>query len=304
MTGNYFKYLYLLLLLILCACGDAPEKKFALVPINVHAGKVVRRDIKEYITFNGVLQYQKKENIRSGVTGYIEALPFEIGSHIRAGQTFATVRTKEQEALQEVAKIDSSLARFSKPIRILSNASGVLTQLNVVVNDYIVEGEILATIAQPQSLVVSVNVPYEYRNTVKPGTGCEIILQDNTILQARLTGVLPVIDPLVQSQNFLIALPGHEELPENLNVQVRTILSASREALCIPKKALQSNELLTDFWVMKVLGDTLALKTPVHPLIQSDSLVEVSSEYLSTDDVVVTEGGYQMHDSTVVSIRP
>ena len=303
MTGSKLKFPSLFLLAMICACGEVPEKKPNPVPIDVKAATVFRGEIREYITFNGVLQYQKKENIRSSVTGYVATLPNEIGSRIRAGQVFATVRTKEQEALQEVAKIDSSLSRFSQPIRILSNASGVLTSLNIVVNDYVAEGDILATIVQPQSLVVSVNVPYEYGKAVKIGTRCEIILKDGTKLEAAVTGVLPVIDPAAQSQNYLIALPRHEELPENLNVQVKTILNESRDALCIPKNALQSNELLTDFWVMKVIHHTLAIKTPVRPMIQSDSLVGIKSEYLKPNDVVVTEGSYQMHDSSFVRIR-
>jgi multidrug efflux pump subunit AcrA (membrane-fusion protein) len=304
MARRIIKLLFVLTLAGLYSCRDVPEKAIAVVPINVKAATVIKKDIKEYIVFNGVLQYQKKENIRANVTGYISALSLEIGSRIRAGQTFATVRTKEQEALQEVAEIDSSLARFSEPIHIQSNASGILTKLNVVVNDYVAEGDILATISQPQSLVVRVNVPYEYEDALRLGTKCEIILQNKKTLEAAVSGILPVIDPVAQSQNYLIALPGHEDLPENLNVQVRTVLRSSKDALCVSQNALQSNELLTDFWVMKVVDDTLAVKLRVRPGIQSDSLVEVVTGEIQQNDIVVTEGSYQMHDSTVVSIRP
>lgn len=303
MAGRIIKLLFILLLTGFYSCRDVAEKSFAVVPINVKVATVIQKDIKEYITFNGVLQYQKKENIRTNVTGYISALPLEIGSRIRAGQIFATVRTKEQEALQEIAKLDSSLARFSEPIHILSNASGILTELKVVVNDYVAEGDILGTISQPQSLVVRVNVPYEYEDALRLGSKCEIILQNKKTLEAAVSGILPVIDPVAQSQNYLIALPGHEELPENLNVQIRTVLRSSEDALCVPQNALQSNELLTDFWVMKVVDDTLAVKLKVQPKIQNDTLVEVVSGEIQQNDVVVTEGSYQMHDSTIVNIR-
>jgi hypothetical protein len=60
---------------------------------------------------------------------------------------------------------------------------------------------------------------------------------------------------------------------------------------------------MTDFWVMKIINYTLAIKTPVKPLLRNDSLVEVESNSLKLNDWVVTEGSYQMQDSTLVSIQ-
>ena len=111
-----------------------------------------------------------------------------------------------------------------------------------------------------------------------------------------------MIDPVAQSQNFLIVLPD-EDLPENLNVRVRTIYKEKKNALSIPHEALQTNELLTDFWVMKVVNDTLAIKQKVTPLLRNDSLVQIQSANLLLNDIVVTEGSYQMQDSTRVSIQ-
>jgi len=60
---------------------------------------------------------------------------------------------------------------------------------------------------------------------------------------------------------------------------------------------------LTDFWVMKVLGDTLAVRQDVETGLKNDSLIEVMSKNLGIHDKVVTEGSYQMQDSTKVSIE-
>tara|TARA_R110002049_G_scaffold290785_1_gene474387 strand:- start:3105 stop:3338 length:234 start_codon:yes stop_codon:yes gene_type:complete len=74
-------------------------------------------------------------------------------------------------------------------------------------------------------------------------------------------------------------------------------------ALSIPKTALQTNELLTEFWVMKVTNDSLALKQSVVPLLKNDFLVQVKSEGLKVNDLVITQGAYQMQDSTIVSAK-
>ncbi len=278
------------------------ESSAEQAPVEVKTAIVGQSNIREYLTFNGVTQFQKKENIRSNITGYISKMPFEVGDRVSRGQAFAYIRTKEQDALKEAVKIDSTLSKFIHPQRINSNASGTITMLNFFTNDYIAEGDTLATIAHPESLVVQVNVPFQYKNEVGIGTKCEIILPSNDTLYASISGALPKIDIASQSQTFLISLPG-EKLPENLSVQIRTIYKEALQVKSIPKVALQSNELLTDFWVMKIYNDTLAIKETVIPLLRNDSVVEISSEKIKLNDRVVTEGSYQMQDSTRINIH-
>ncbi|MAZ28504.1 MAG: hypothetical protein CL868_15690 [Cytophagaceae bacterium] len=304
MKNQYIIYLATLLLAInFFACKkkvEAVSEKKA--PINVTVVAVEQNDIKEYLTFNGVTQYQKKENIRSNVTGYISWMKYKIGDNIRNGQTFASVRTKEQDALKEAVKIDSSLSKFVSPITIRSNASGVFTVLNITTNDYVAEGDVLATVVQPKSLVIQVNLPYEYEDAIQIGSSCEIILQNGEVISAKVTGKLPTIDPVAQSQIFLIALPD-ANLPESLNVQVRTIYKEDTTAMTIPKTALQTNELLSDYWVLKIVNDSMALREKVVPLLKNDSLIQIKSETLKVNDLVITKGGYQMQDSTIVSFK-
>ena len=293
-----------LFLAIFSGCGNKTETttETKKAPIEVSVERVTQQDIKEYLTLNSITKYQQRENIRANVTGYISQMNFKIGDRINRNQVFAYVRTKEQDALAEAIKVDSSLAKFAHPISIKSNAAGVISVLNVFKNDYVAEGDSLATIVQPQSLVIQVNVPFEYQNQVTVGTECEILLQNDETINAKITGKLPTINPVAQSQTFLIALP-EANLPENLNVQVKIISKEAKNALGIPKTALQTNELLTKYWVMKVVNDSLAIRQPVKPLLQTDSLVQIESSALNLNDRVVTEGSYQMQDSTLISFR-
>jgi multidrug efflux pump subunit AcrA (membrane-fusion protein) len=304
MNKHYFKHIAIILFVTnFAACNKnnrtVSDKK---APISVNVVAVQQNDIKEYLTFNGVTQYQKKENIRSNVTGYISWMKYKIGDDIRNGQSFASVRTKEQDALKEAVKIDSSLGKFISPITIRSNATGIINTLNITTNDYVAEGDILATVVQPKSLTVLVNVPYEYEDFVDEGTNCEILLQNEESITAKITGKLPTIDALAQSQSFLIALPD-VDLPENLNVQVKTIYREDTTAITIPKTALQTNELLTDYWVMKVFNDSIAIRQKVVPQLKNDSLVQIQSNTLKIGDLVISDGAYQMQDSTIVSFK-
>ena len=73
--------------------------------------------------------------------------------------------------------------------------------------------------------------------------------------------------------------------------------------MTIPKKALQTNELLTEYWIFKVEKDSIAVKQNVTPLLENDSIIQISGSGIKLNDRIVLEGGYQMQDSTIISIR-
>lgn len=289
-------------LMFFSACKKETAPKKSHKPIGVQVSKVTQEDFKTYQIFNGVTRYQKQENIKSKVTGYVSYLPYEKGDRLKKGQVFATVRTKEQDALREASKIDSTLAKFSKPLVIHANANGILTAVNVNPNDYVSEGEVMATLAQTSTLIVQVNIPFEFSQKIHVGTVCQLLLPNRPILEAKITSTLPQIDPSTQTQGFLIALP-QTELPTNLNLRVKILSKETKNALVIPAKALQTNALLTKYWVMRIKEDTLALKTPLKLIKQNDSLVQIDSTQLKIGDRIITEGAYQMPDSTAVKIQ-
>ena len=291
----------LLLFITSCKKNETAQDN-SKASVEVTTTLITEGDVQQYLTFNGVAIYQRKENIRSNVTGYISRMNLKIGDKISTGQIFATVRTKEQDALKAAVKIDSSLRKFINPIGIKSNASGVISVLSITQNDYVAEGDILATVVQPNSLVVQVNVPYEYNNVVAIGSDCEIILQNGDKIMGKISGYLPSIDAVAQSQIFLISLP-QGNLPENLNVQIRILYKEAKKVMTIPKTALQTNELLTEYWVFKVSKDSLAIKQNVIPLLENDSIIQIQGQGVKVNDRIVLEGGYQMQDSTKISIR-
>lgn len=282
--------------------NNSEETTEVSIPTKVKTAHVTKQEIKEHLTFNGVIKYQQREDIRANVTGYISWMPFKIGDKIKKGQAFATIRTKEQDALNDAVKIDSTLAKFTKPLQLVSNAGGILSNLKIVTNDYVSEGDVLATVSQPKTLVVQVSVPFEVSGKVKIGTPCTVIIKGHPEIEAQISSVLSSTDSIGQSQHYLIRLPD-SNLPENLNVQVRIVSKKSDDNLTIPRRALQTNELLTSYWVFKVQGDSLALKKYVTPLLESDSLVQIASDEVRLNDKVIVQGGYQMQDSTRVSIE-
>jgi len=270
--------------------------------LKVKTALVRSENMEEYQIFNGITKYQKQEDIKASVTGYISWMPFNLGDKIKKGQGFAAIRTKEQDALRDAVKIDSSLAKFTHPLSIRSNASGVISNLNIVANDYVSEGDVLATVSQPNTLLVQVSIPFEYSENITIGTKCKILLPGHPEVEAEISSKLNNTDSIGQSQQYLIKLP-NADLPENLNVQVKIVSKSATNSLAVPHSAIQTNELLTDFWVFKIVDDSLAIKILVKPLLENDSLVQIASNRLKMGDVIIIQGAYQMQDSTKISIE-
>jgi multidrug efflux pump subunit AcrA (membrane-fusion protein) len=293
-----------LLIPLFIGCGsvkESNEEENIRVVIPVNTTNVSEEKIVVYQTLNGVVQFQKKDNIRSNTTGYISSLDFIQGSAIKKGDLFCTVKTKEQSALGESNTKDSTLSKFTKPIVVYSNSSGIISSIPVVQGDYIAEGDVLATVLEPNSLVVVVYVPFEYHTTISKGLICEITLPDSKKFNEPISGMMPTVDSISQSQKYFIRIKDIS-LPEKLNVTVKFPVEQASKALCVPISAVQTDEQQKEFWVMKVVQDTLAVKVPVVLGLRSDSIAQISSPFIKLNDLVVTKGSYELADSSIVKI--
>ena len=271
--------------------------------LRVSAAVAGRETLAEYITLNGVTRFLKTSTIRSHLTGYVSSLRYSINSYIKPGEEFCTVKTKEQDALREIQRIDTSLRMFNKPLSVVSNAGGLITTLNIHNGDYVSEGDVLAIVTEPASLILVVNVPYEYNRQIHTGTACEVQLSDNKKLKLSISGILPTVEATSQTQSYYIRLPDHA-LPENLNVTVKLMTKQTGSAsLTVPVAALQSDELEKEFWVMKI-KQGYALKRPVTIGTRTQDWIEIRSGDLVIGDSVVTDGSYQLADSSRISVIP
>ena len=284
-----------------CGCYNSNEAatETAEVKTLVSVVQPSFQSITEYIQLNGVTLLQKKDNIRSTNTGHITSLKFKQGDFIKAGQIFCAIETKEQGALKNISSLDSSLNKFQKPLSVLANASGIIITISVLQGDYVSEGDVLANVSEPSSLIVQVNVPYEYNQYVSAGKSCEIILPDGKTIHTTITGAMPTVEAVSQSQTFFIRLP-NESLPENLNVTIRIPHRKKINLLCVPTASVQTDEMQKEFWVMKIVNDSLAIKVNVQTGLQNDSITEIISDKISVADKIIIQGAFALADSSLV----
>jgi uncharacterized NAD(P)/FAD-binding protein YdhS len=83
---------------------------------------------------------------------------------------------------------------------------------------------------------------------------------------------------------------------------VKVIKSAKTISNSLPKSAVLADETQTEFWVMKMLNDSIAVKTPVKKGIETNDRIEILAPQFSIDDKILTSGNFGLSDTAKVKI--
>ena len=104
------------------------------------------------------------------------------------------------------------------------------------------------------------------------------------------------------TQKYFIKLNQTYNIPDSLNVIVKTPYKTFKDATVIPKSSLLTNVTEDNFWIMKLINDTTALRVDIQKGVENDSLVQILSPKLSTEDRIVKTGAYGLPDTAKVEI--
>jgi hypothetical protein len=91
-------------------------------------------------------------------------------------------------------------------------------------------------------------------------------------------------------------------IPENLVAKVELVKQQFSNATLLPKAALLSNEAQTGFWIMKLINDSVAVKTPVNKGIESGDSIQIISPPLNDSDKIILTGNYGLSDTAKVKV--
>jgi len=292
----------LLLNLISCNNGtpkEKDEKPKVSTPITITS--IENRAISEMISFNAVSQYQRKNIVKSNINGYIEKSFVNQGDVVKAGKPLYSIKTKEGDALSKFATKDSSF-NFTGKHLIVAPTSGVVIEATKQTNDYVSDGDQLCIIADQNSFVFLLNVPFEQNKYATPGRNCTILLPDSTLLNGTISGKLSTIDPVSQTQSYIVKPSNAVMLPENLSVLVQLIKSSKENAQVIDKSCVLSNETMDNFWVMKLINDTTAVKVAIKTGLTAGNKIEILSPAFTIHDQLISTGNYGLSDTAFVNI--
>jgi biotin carboxyl carrier protein len=294
----------IIILIHLTGCGNSSATKTEETPrvsTPVTVTVVENTGISETISFNAVSQYQRKNMVKSTINGYIERSFVNQGDIVQAGNPLYSVKTKEGEALSKYAAKDSSL-KFTGKITIVAPVTGIVAEATKQTNDYVSDGEQLCVIAAQSSFVFLLNVPFEQNKYTTPGKTCSILLPDSILLNGTITGKLSTVDPVSQTQSYIIKPITPMVLPENLSVLVHISKKSKENTQVIDKLCVLSDETMENFWVMKLINDTTAVKVAINTGITAGNKIEILSPTFTPRDRLINTGNYGLSDTAFVNI--
>lgn len=291
----------IVLLFISCKGKNEPEKEIdASVPVTLTA--IDTSAIESFIDLNATATYLVKNVIKANATGYLNSVNVAANDYVSNGKVLFSIKTREAKVLgNTINKIDPSL-HFGNAIQVHSNTNGYITSINVQQGDYVQDGDQLLTISDADSFSLVLSLPYELKKQVEIGKEFMVFLPDGTSTRAKVQKFMPTVDATSQTQNVILKVIGKQDIPENLIVKVRIYKSSNLNAVSVPKGAVLSDETETNFWIMKMINNTTAVKIPIQKGIETEDKVEIISPSLSREDKILLTGNYGVGDTIKVKV--
>jgi hypothetical protein len=293
------KLLPVLYLLSGCAARQEQAEKELQPKVPVTVESIHTSEVADYLELTATSAFLTKSLIKSPVSGYAEEILAAPGDRVALGQVLFRLRTKESTALQ-----NDSLNPFSISglITIKANIDGIILSVDHPRGDYLQEGDQLATIAVPSSLVFILDVPYENTALFRISSSCEIALPGGQKLQGKVHSRLPSMTPGSQTQRFIIMPSITLNLPENLIAGIRIVRRHITNAPLLSKSCILADEVMKNFWVMKLINDSTAVKVPVTTGLVSGDEIEITSPVFSPADRFLNSGNFGLGDTAMVTL--
>lgn len=302
---NYSIIVSALVVIFMSSCGGNtadPVAEAHEVETPVQVSSPGRDTLTTYTELNATSAYLEKSYIKANIGGYLEEKGIKVGDFVTAGQILFTLQTKESQAIgNSINKLDPAF-KFSGKSRIGAAKSGFVISVNHQEGDYVQDGEALAVISNQNSLVFLLDMPYEMRAVLAGNRSVVLQLPDGEKLNGLLGKALPAVDSVAQTQRLIVTVQAGHVIPENLIAKARIVTSSKLNARTLPKSAVLSNETEDEFWIMKMINDSTAVKTTVRKGIDNGKVIEILAPVLSPLDRIITVGNYGLADTAKVKI--
>jgi multidrug efflux pump subunit AcrA (membrane-fusion protein) len=290
-------------MVLACKKKAAPEEeanKQGQTPVTIT--RIVRTTLEEHVDLNATAAYMQKNYVKANVIGYVQSVHTQPGKFVTPGQLLFVLKTKEAVAIGDaVNKLDPTF-KFSGINYIRATANGYIDQLNHQVGDYVQDGEQLGIINDLASFAFVMDVPFELRRYVPINKEVRITLPDAYIMMGRVTAALPVVDATAQTQRIVIKVPNPQAIPESLIAKVRIIKAQHANAVTVPKAAVLTNDIQSEYWVMQLVDSVTAVKVPIKKGFETHTNVEILSPAFNDSDKIVLTGNFGLPDTAKVKI--
>jgi hypothetical protein len=300
---RFFFILFSGFLAVLPACKDVaiPGDNSSTVKTPVTITTVVFNTVTLVFDLPAASVFMNKSIIRASTAGTIENILVRQGEFAPSGQLLFTIKTREGGALRNMAGNDSTFS-FKGIVNIIAIESGIINSIYYQKGDFVQEGDQIAVMSEQKSLVFIMDVPFEYQSIADKNKECSIFLPDNKTIRGTITGKLPEMEMQSQTVSYIIKPFSDNQLPANLIARISLIKSSNNNAQVVPKEAVLSNEAQTDFWVMKLINDTTAVRVNIKKGYENNDEIEITEPGFQESDRIVLKGNYGLADTAGIAI--
>jgi len=290
--------------LLFSACNhnkNSNDNAFEDVKPIVKITTIQHQTMQNNIEFRAVATYNKKNEITSPITGFIVKSNIITGSSALKNEVLFSLETQEQKILANSSQIDSSFK--IQLIEVVAPDDGFINAVFHQNGDFVQAGTPLCSFTSFADNVFKTFVPYQFNQYIKIGMPCIILFSDGTTLKGSFSQKTNAIDSLSQNEIYYVNVPHKNNIPEGLNANVIITQNIIKDAQVLPKAAILSNETLDNFWIIKLLNDSLAIKVPITLGISDNDSVQILKPIFNEKDKIVFEGNYGLEDSSIVKME-
>ncbi|UAY51254.1 efflux RND transporter periplasmic adaptor subunit [Ferruginibacter albus] len=298
-----------LYLLLMIACFNSCKPKDSVqedasvesrTPVTITS--ISSAPMEDYVELNATSSFLQKWMVRANATGYLQLANVSLNKYVAKGQNLFSIKTKEAQSIGNSISILDSTFKFSGVNTIKAEESGFISQIDHQSGEYVQDGEQLAVITDTKSFAFLLDMPYELRPYLLNKKSLEINLPDGEKLTGIISGNMPTMDAASQTQKIILKINVSHPIPENLIAKVRVIKSSKNNTSSLPRAAVLTDETQSDFWVMKMIDSTTAVKVPVKKGIETTDKIEILSPVFSSTDKILLTGNYSLPDTAKVQI--
>jgi hypothetical protein len=265
--------------------------------------RIARGSMETVQTVAATTVYLQKNQVISPISGYIMQVSAKPGDPVKKGQVLYSIESKERRAMGAWPGEKDSVASEYGIFKIAAPSDGFITSMEKQqAGDFVTEGLSLCSIADINTVYFQLNIPYEDLKFIRNNPFCSIILPDQSVVTARITHPLTQVNSGSQTTPYLAKPLLQKFFPEGLVATAKLISYKKGNAQLLPKQSILSDELMREFWVMKLLNDSTAVKVPVRLGGKTEKSVEIIEPIFSETDRILTSGNYGLSDTVLVKL--
>lgn len=288
------------LILLFTGCQHVQEKEVTTTPkAIVEAVTFKTGSITEDINFQAQSGYLVKNFVKAPVNSYIQKTFVLPGDRVEVGQPLFEVVTKERKATEN---LNDTLFNNLGIIQIKAGNAGIVSSLLAQTGDYVTEGALMCEISNSNSLVFTLQVPVEYSSLIRKGAPCQITFPGGNTVPGVIKNELGQMSLNGQTRQYLVKPSNSMFIPENLVATVNITTQKTESDQIVPVRCVLSDEMMQNFWVMKLVNDSTAVKINVKTGLKNNDEVEIVEPAFSPSDRILSEGNYGLPDTALVNV--